>query len=176
MATVNTEAGNVLQGKFEGKYVYVWRENVSLTIHKYKTWDSMFSDNWESSKLFTISSDTIKSIHDIGNSVQSANKEAVLKAGFWFGAAAAVAASNIGSQTKYLVAIEYLDGEKSLLELDGYAYKTCKAIEFSIRNFRKETPKMPINTITTKPWKCRFCGAENSDSCNSCTACGSRKV
>lgn len=133
MATVNPEAGNVLQGKYEGKYVYVWEKNKSLSIHWDRTKEGFLTNTWESTKMFTISSDSIKSVQDMGSSVQSANPETVLKAGFWFGAAAAIAASNLGNQTTHLVAVEYLDGEKSLLRLNNWAYDTFKSIEFAIQ-------------------------------------------
>lgn len=132
MATVNYEAGKVLQGKYAGYFIYVWEENKSLSIHSNRPKNGFLLNTWETTKVCTISSKSIKSTQDMGSTVQNANPEAVLKAGFWFGAAAAVVASNLGTQSTHTVAVEFLDGEKSLLQLNSRAYTTFKSIEFAV--------------------------------------------
>lgn len=134
MATVNPESGTVLEGKYKGCFVYIWEENNSLSIHSERTKNSIWGNNWDYTRKFTISKETIKAVQDMGTSVQKANPEAALKAGFWFGVGAAIAASTMSNISYHLVAVEYLDGEKSLLQLKPMAYTTFKSIEFAIQN------------------------------------------
>lgn len=136
-------SGRVVQGKYEGKEVYVWVENKSLMIHNGEFKKGLFSSP-TSCQLYEINSVSIVDYQEMGSLTQSANPEAVLKAGFWFGAVAALAASQIGTQEIYSIAIEYPDGERSLLQLNSFAYKTFKTIAFSIDETKRKTQKQTL--------------------------------
>ena len=136
-------SGRVVQGKYEGKEVYVWVENKSLMIHNGEFKKGLFSSP-TSCQLYEINSVSIVDYQEMGSLTQSANPEAVLKAGFWFGAVAALATSQIGTQEIYSIAIEYPDGERSLLQLNSFAYKTFKTIAFSIDETKRKTQKQTL--------------------------------
>ena len=109
-----SEDGRIIQGKYEGYFVYLWETNESLSIHKERIYESglLTASNKQSSQVFIINKDSITDTQDMGSAVHKANTEAVLKVGFWFGAVAAIAANQIGTRESYTVAIEYPDGER----------------------------------------------------------------
>ena len=147
------EDGRIVQGKYEGFFVYIWKANESLSIHKERIYEAgwVTVSNKQSSQVFIINKDSITDTQDMGSAVHKANTEAVLKVGFWFGAVAAMAANQIGTRESYTVAIEYPDGERSLLQLNSYAYQTFKSIEFAVSEEKRKKQLESKNTtaVTT---------------------------
>ena len=143
-----SEDGRIIQGKYEGYFVYLWKTNESLSIHKERIYESglLTASNKQSSQVFIINKDSITDTQDMGSAVHKANTEAVLKVGFWFGAVAAIAANQIGTRESYTVAIEYPDGERSLLQLNSYAYQTLKSIKFALNEDNRKKQFESENT------------------------------
>ena len=139
MGKTISEDGRVIQGKYEGCYVYLWRTNESLSIHNGRVYEAgwLTVSNKQSSKVYIINKDSITDTQDMGSTVQKANPDAVMKIGFWFGAVAAMAADQIGTSEIHTVAVEYPDGERSLLQLNSHAYQTFKSIEFGVNGNKK---------------------------------------
>lgn len=124
--------GKVLSGKFAGKNVYVWAENQSLMIFDGVLSNGAFSGSSPAQQLSLIDPNTVSSFQDMGKVEESSNLGAVANATFWFGVGGGILASQLSKSNSYLVAVEYVNGEKSLLQLNGWAYQTFAALSFSI--------------------------------------------
>ena len=148
MGKTISEDGRIIQGKYEGYFVYLWETNESLSIHKERIYEAgmLTVSNKQSSQVYIISKDSITDTRDMGSAVHKANPEAVMKVGFWFGAAAALVANQIGTRESYNVAVEYPDGERSLLQLNSYAYQTFKSIEFAVSEDNRKKQLESENT------------------------------
>ena len=133
-----TPSGHVIEGKYIGKEVYVWEENQSLMIHDGLLKNGTLFGSPTSCQLCKLTASSIMDYQDMGSATQNANPEAVMKVGFWFGAVAAVAANQIGTQEIHTVAIEYTNGERSLLELNSFAYRTFKSIAFIVDDKKRK--------------------------------------
>lgn len=82
----------------------------------------------------SLSTELAEGFQDMGKVDSVANYITVANATFWFGIGAGILASQFGQSTTYLVAVEYVNGEKSLLHLNTFAYKTFVALAFSKKN------------------------------------------
>ena len=152
MAKTFNESGTVIQGKYKDCYVYVKEKNVSLSIHNNRIMEgTFFANTGGQSRVFVIDKNSIVDTQDMGSSVRKANSDAVMKIGFWFGATAAIAANQIGTQELHTVAVEYPDGERSLLQISSYAYETFKAIEFSLQVNKKNKADNQSNVSLESP-------------------------
>lgn len=146
-------SGHVIEGKFKGKEVYVWTENQSLMIHNGLLNNGAIFGSPVSYRLYEINTSSIVDYQEMGSTTQNANPEAVMKVGFWFGAVAAVAANQVGTQEIHTVAIEYPNGERSLLEINSFAYRTFKSIAFVIDEKKRNQQANTIPNVSIESHK-----------------------
>ena len=137
-------AGKVLEGKWKNNTIYL-----SQQYYEEKYQAPLFiiveDDRYQSIKL---NSSLVVETQDMGSTVKNADPGNVLKAGFWFGGAGAVVASQLGTQAVHLVAVKYNDGEKSLFQLNGAsAYNAFKRLDFLIQNKKPEEKVSKITNV-----------------------------
>ena len=124
--------GKVLAGKYVDKEVYVWIHNESLMIHDGLVYNGLIMSSPESKRVFLINSSSIVAYEQVGATTLQANTEGVGTATFLFGIGAGILASQLGQQEVHNIAVQYADGEKSLLQLNSYAYQTFMAFSFGL--------------------------------------------
>lgn len=97
---------------------------------------------------FFLNEKSVIDTQEMGSVSHSADPTDVLKAGFWFGGAGAIAATELGKSETHTVAIEYVSGERSLINLyTTKAYQAFKRLEFIVNEEKRkkqlETPNTP---------------------------------
>lgn len=127
----------VIEGKYKGCYLWAWTNS-----------DDCFSIHIGASNYFRLSADTVVDTQYMGSVSHNADPTDVLKAGFWFGGAAAVAASQLGKGETHTVAVEYASGERSQLVLfNSKAFQAFKKLEFAVDEAKRNKQKESKETL-----------------------------
>jgi len=139
--------GKVLQGDYDGNYVYCWNkdtfkiysENViefSKIMGLEKRMESLYCSA-------IITCDTVENYEIISENQTNADAGTVARATLLFGVGAGLLASQMGKDSHHMIGIEFIDGRKSLIRFNSSGYDLfVSAIAYNLKYKQEERRKI----------------------------------